>query len=104
MNYELKLLDPKENNKLKSDDRVFTLSVIDEKLPLTYHGMVDKRLFTGENKLHAVKDPQYQLWYLKYEMGAVPEPLKQQFTSFKVLHKFCVEYFKKRNIEIKEVV
>src|ERR1700688_1834112 len=103
MNYELKLIDPKENSTLKTDDRVFSMKVIDDKLPLTHLGMVDKRLFTGENKLHAVKDPQYQLWSLRYEMGVVPEPLKQQFTSFKQLFKFCEEYFKKRNIEIKEI-
>jgi len=91
-------------NKLRTDDRVFSLNIIDKKLPLTYLGLVDKRLFSGENRLHAIKDPQYQLWNMKYEMGSVPEPLKQSFTSFKALVKFATDYFVRRNIEIKEVL
>lgn len=91
-------------NKLRTDDRVFVLEIIDGKLPLTYLGLVDKRLFSGENRLHAIKDSQYQLWSLKYEMGGVPEPLKQQFTSFKSLVKFTTDYFARRNIKIKEII
>lgn len=103
MSYQLELLDPKKNSKLKSDDRVFRLDLIDKKAPLSSTGLVDRRLFTGENKLHAVKDPQFGLWSVKYQQGMVPEALKQQFTSFKVLVKVVTEYFFKRNIQIVEI-
>jgi hypothetical protein len=66
-------------------------------------GMVDVSLFTGGNKLWAKRDDQAGLWYFQYEKGVLPEPLKQRFTSFKVLNKFAEEYFKKRNIRIAEI-
>lgn len=104
MTFELQRIDPKNNSKLRGDDRVFVLSMIDDKAPLTSLGLVDKRLFSGENRLHAIKDPQFGLWTLKYEAGSVPEALKQQFTGFKILLKFITEYFAKRNIKIEEVL
>lgn len=104
MTYELQKIDPTNNSKLRSDVRVFVLSLIDAKAPLTNLGLVDKRLFSGENKLRAIKDPQFGLWTLKYDSGILPEALKQQFTSFKVLLKFVTEYFTKRNIKVEEVI
>lgn len=104
MSYELKLIDPKENSKLRSDDRIFKLVRVDDKAPLTSLGLVDKRLFTGENKLHAIKDGQTSLWSLKYDQGNVPEFLRQQFTSFKLLLKVVGDYFMKRNIKIEEII
>lgn len=65
-------------------------------------GLIDKRIFTGENKLHAVQDS--GLWYLKYEMGAVPGALNQKFTNFNQLLKFVTSYFKSRNIDVVEVI
>lgn len=102
--YELQKIDPRNNGKLRTDDRVFKLSLIDNKAPLTSTGLVDRRLFTGENRLHACKDPQYGLWFMKYENGVVPEALKQQFTTFTMLHKVATDYFNKRNIRIDEVI
>lgn len=104
MNYQLQLIDPKANSKLNSDDRVFVLELIDKKAPLSTTGLMDRRLFSGENRLHAVKESQYNLWHVKYEHGTIPEPLQQKFTTFSQLLKYITDYFRKRNIELKEVI
>lgn len=85
-------------------DRVLVLETVDKKKPLSSSGLVDSRLFTGENKLHAIKDPQTNLWSFKYEMGGLPAPLKQSFTSWSMLKKFASDYFAKRNVFIKEII
>lgn len=90
-------------SQMRSPDRVIVLKTLDDKKPLTSKGMVDSRLFTGENKLHAVMDMQSCLWRLKYEQGAIPPGLKGNFTSFKALLQHAREYFSTRNIEIIEV-
>lgn len=90
-------------SKMRSPDRILVLSVIEGKDAKGTTGLVDTNLFTGTNKLHAKMDPQTSLWYLQYEKGILPEYLKQRFTTFSVLLKHIGEYFKKRNIEIKEV-
>lgn len=90
-------------SKLRSPDRVLVLSVIDGKKPLNTLGTQDVRLFSGENKLHAVMDQQTNLWSFKYDMGTLPQPLQCRFTSFKALKQHADGYFNKRNIEIKEV-
>ncbi len=85
-------------------DRLISLSVIDGEAAVSSTGLIDKRLFTGENKLHAIKDPQTCMWSFKYEQGGLPQALKtQRFTSFNALIKYAGDYFRKRNIEIKEV-
>ena len=66
--------------------------------------MVDSRLFTGENRLHAIMDTQTTLWHLAYDNGILPQPLKQQFTSFTKLHGYVKDYLSRRNIEIVEVI
>ena len=90
-------------SKMRSSDRVLVLKVIDDKKPLSSHGMIDSRLFKGENKLRAVMDPATTFWTFKYDQGILPEPLKCQFTSFSILKKHATDYFKTRNIEIVEV-
>lgn len=88
---------------MKSDDRVLVLKVKDGKKPTSVTGMIDERLFKGENNIHAVVHPN-GLWYCKYELGAVPGGLKNQyFTKFSELLKFVKEYFEKRNVEVVEV-
>lgn len=87
-----------ENN-LLSDDRIIELKVIDDKKPKNVLGMTDPRLFSGENKLHAVRDPHF-LWMLKYEQGTVPAPLRQKFTHFQKLVETVQEYYGGRNVEI----
>ena len=92
------------NNKMASTDRIMVLEVIDGKKPISNIGLVDPRLFTGENKLHAVKDPQTNLWNFKYEYGVLPPQLKGQYTGFNQLKKVCEDYFEKRNMRLKEVI
>lgn len=81
-------------------DRVLLLEPIDGK-PLSSKGLVDPRLFSGENKLHAIRTDNDQLWSFKYESGAVPEPLKQKYTSFGKLLKDAELYFATRNVRVK---
>lgn len=90
-------------NNVRSHDRILELAVIDGKAALSSTGMVDTRLFTGGNKLHAIMDLETCLWRFKYDDGILPQPLKGVFTSFKALRKFAEEYFLKRNIRITEV-
>jgi len=89
--------------KMNSSDRKLILRPM-EGGAVNVIGVVDKRLFTGENYLHAIKDPQNSLWSLRYDAGLVPAPLQQRFTSFNILFKHASEYFKKRNVEIVEVI
>jgi len=97
--------DPNSGTKNRSSDRILELKVIDNKAPISSTGIIDKRLFSGENRLHGIADPQYGLWYFKYESGSLPPALKdQRFTSFSALLRYAQDYFKKRNIEITEVI
>lgn len=90
-------------SKMRSPDRVLVLKVMDGKKVLSNGGFSDPRLFSGENKLHAMMDPQTCMWKLKYDMGTLPEPLKGTFTGFRALKQYVQSYFEKRNIEIVEV-
>lgn len=91
--------------KNRSDDRVLVLSPIDGEKPLSSSGLVDPNLFTGKNKLHAVKDSQTCMWSFKYEMGMLPPNLRDKnFTTFTALKKHASDYLQKRNILIKEVI
>lgn len=91
-------------SKMRSPDRILVLSVMEGKKPLNTLGTQDPRLFNGENKLHAIADPQYGLWRFKYDMGIVPPPLQGSFTSFVALKKHADDYYAKRNILITEVI
>lgn len=93
-----------DTTKMRAKDRVFKLGLIDNKLPKNSTGMVDTRLFTGENNLHAKMDPATCFWFLQYDNGALPQPLKVNFTSFPALKRYTEDYLRTRNIEIKEVV
>jgi len=93
-----------DSGKMKATDRVLVLKVIDKEKPRTVFGNVDPKLFTGENKLHAIKDEEYNHWSFKYDSGGVPEPLKQKFTSFKALLKHAEIYYRTRNLKIVEVI
>jgi len=88
---------------MRSPDRVLVLEPIEGMSPKKNTGLVDTSLFTGSNQLHAVMDTSTTLWRFQYEKGVLPEQLKHKFTSFKTLMKHADEYFKKRNIQIKEV-
>ena len=94
----------KNQPKERSDDRILVLKTQDGKNTLSNTGLIDNRLFTGENKLHAVLEQDTNLWKLKYDNGIVPEALRQKFTSFAKLKSHCEAYFNKRNIEIEKVI
>lgn len=106
MSFELQKMDPvrSNNTNLRSTDRIFKLQVIDDELPKNSTGLIDRNLFSGKNKLHAVRDPQTILWSVKYEFGMIPSALDQRFTSFTKLVKYLEEYFQRRNIKIVEIL
>lgn len=90
--------------KMRSNDRVFILGPIDGKKPLNTAGMVDSRLFTGENRLHAILNEQNSMWSLKYDSGILPLPFRQYFTSFGKAERQVRDYYAKRNVEIKQII
>lgn len=87
-------------SKMRSPDRILQLEIID---PNQKTGLIDPQAFAGNNPLHAKRDDQAGLWYLQYERGVLPEPLKHRYTSFKDLIKYAGVYFAKRNISIKAI-
>lgn len=99
----LAMNDFKPETNIRSDDRVLVLEAVGGK-PLNSKGLVDTRLFKGENKLHAMMDGQTCLWYLKQDHGILPEPLRQKFTSFRALRDFTEGYYGRRDVVIKEVI
>lgn len=90
--------------KNKSDDRVLVLKPIEGMDALSNKGMVDKRLFSRENNLHAIMDKKTTLWGMQMDHGLLPQQLAMKFTSFPKLLKHATEYYRLRNIEIKEVI
>lgn len=100
INYDV---EDRRKSKMKSDDRILFLAPMKDKPSLAADGSVDKRLFTGENKLHAIYDEMKGMWSMKYEMGGLPGGLQNQFTLFGELVAHARQYFKKRNIEIVEI-
>lgn len=89
--------------KERSTDRVLVLKPKAGEEVKSSKGMVDPRLFNGENKLHAIMDGQNLLWSFKYEFGGLPEPLKQSFTNFTLALDHAKKYFESRGIEIVEI-
>jgi hypothetical protein len=91
-------------DKLKKNDRIFVLKVIDGEKPLSSIGMVDKTLLTGGNAMHARHDPQTGYWTCSYEHGAIPEAISGRWMSYQQLLFDVEAYLKKRNIEIEKVI
>lgn len=91
-------------DKNRSTDIILVLKPVDGEKPKSVTGLVDPRLFTGENRLHAIMNTQTCLWHLAYDNGILPGALKQQWTGWDPLYKFTTAYFKRRNIEIVEVI
>lgn len=100
VNYDV---ESRRKDKMKSDDRVLILKVMDGQKALSAAGAVDGRLFNGENYLHAVYDDMKGMWKMHYEVGGLPGGLQNQFTTFTELLEHAKAYFKKRNVEIAEV-
>lgn len=96
------LTDLQPENKNRSDDRILVLAPIEGQKPRGNNGIVDPRLFQGEDNLHAVLGPD-NLWSMKYSKGTLPEPLRQRFTTFQRLLDYAEGYFKRRGVRIVEV-
>lgn len=92
-----------EKTKMHQIDRVLRLKVKDGKKPITSTGLVDPRLFSGENTMHVIMNKWDCMWRFEYEHGMLPPVFNQRFTSFSKAKKFAEEYFNRRNIEISEV-
>lgn len=89
---------------IRSFDRILSLSVIDNKAPKATTGLIDRRLFSGEQQLHLAMDIQTNLWSFRYSSNTpLPEPLQGHFTSFTKGFEHAKNYFNKRNVEITEV-
>jgi len=89
------------NPKLKKDDRVLVLEPIDGK-PRSVTGLVDIRLFSGENNLHLIRSSN-NMWKASYDSGTLPRDLKQSWSSFREAVKFLEGYYAKRNVRIARV-
>lgn len=93
-----------QESNLRSSDRVLSLSVIDGEKAKSSTGLLDTRLFTGEQQLRLKMDSQTCLWFFQYtNNGILPEPLKGKYTGFKAGLKTAEDYFKKRNIQITDI-
>lgn len=91
-------------NMLRSNDRVLVLAKMEGKDAKGSTGLVDPRILSGgDNRVHVIQNEQDQLWSFKYEKGAIPEDMKQRFTSFPKALAFAKSYYNKRNIEVTEV-
>lgn len=91
------------SDKQRNPDRIIKLKPMEGAKMLNTKGMVDSRLFTGDNNIHAVMSQEDCLWSIKYDSGILPHHLKQRFTSFKHLYNYVEAYFKARGVEISEV-
>lgn len=85
------------------DDRVFVLRPIEGKKALASNGLVDTRLFTGDNHIH-VKQDENSLWYIQLDMGLVPPGINQLYTSGARAISTMKGYYARRNIELIELV
>lgn len=93
-----------DEDKMRRTDRILVLKPVEGKSSKSSTGLVDPRLFKGENSLHVVMDPSSCLWSFKYEQGGLPFPLRDvSFTSFGKALNHAKEYFKSRNVEIVEI-
>lgn len=93
-----------ETTNLRSSDRILELTPIEGKTALSTQGVADRRLFTGEQKLHVKMDPITCLWYFQWETnGVLPGGLQGRFTGFKSAIKHAELYFLKRNILVTKV-
>lgn len=86
-----------------SSDRVIGLKPIDGLKPKSSTGLVDPRLFKGENSLHLCMNLENSLWYFRYAQGNIPGALDQHFTTVEKALEYAKTYFRERNLEIVEI-
>ena len=92
------------DDKMRKTKRALVLKPIDGKVTKNTIGLLDPRIFTGEQNVYAVKDDQTNLWYIRYDRGIMPEPLQERFTSFEKCLRHAQQYFKKRNVQVDKVI
>lgn len=91
-------------SKERKTDRILVLKIKDGEKPKSSTGLIDPRLFKGDNRLHAKLNLRSRLWSLHYDKGSVPPALAMQFTTFDTLMRTAKQYFENRNIEIEKVL
>lgn len=101
LNYDI---ENRRKAKMHSDHRVIGLKPMDGKKARDAAGMVDSRLFNGENKLHANYIDRTGMWKLHYDVGSLPGGLQMAFTTFSDLLTHVKNYFRKRNVEVTDVI
>lgn len=95
-------ISPESN--LRSTNRTLVLKPIEGQRPLATSGLPDPRLFTGEQGVKVMMDPQTCLWQFQYtNKGILPEALKGVFTSFGAAMRHAENYFRKRNVQVTAV-
>lgn len=104
MSYTASVIESRRREKMQTNDRVLVLQAVDGKPVKNSAGIVDSRLFTGQNKLHGVYDERTGLWNMRYETGGLPGALMQKFGTFEQLEDFARKYFATRNVEIIEII
>lgn len=82
------------------NDRKLKLSKMEGKSTLTNSGTVDNTLLTGGNTLRIIRDEQTSLWHFKFDRGELPQPLKDQWTTFQKAFDHARMYYARRNIEV----
>jgi hypothetical protein len=87
-----------------ANDRIIKLQLKEGMSAKNSAGVTDNRVLTGENKLHAVHDPQTSFWSLHWDKGILAPPLQQNWTTWQKMMDFIVPYFERRNIEVKEII
>lgn len=87
---------------MRKTERVLVLEKFDPKQKDI--GLVDPRVFSGQNELRGVMDLSTGLWTLQYKHGHIPPQLRNKFTSFKFLLQHAEAYFKTKNIKIVKVI
>jgi hypothetical protein len=97
-------IEARRKNKMNSDDRVLVLRTMEGKKATDSAGKIDPRLFTGENRLHAIFDPRTGMWNMRYETGGLPGALQEKFLEFSQLEEAARKYFKTRNVEVVDVI
>jgi len=90
------------NKRMASSDVILKLRPKDGSAK-NVKGVVDNRLFNGENNLHIKMNPQTTLWTLEYDHGQLPLVFKQQFTGLQKAMTQVRMYYEKRGVEIVEV-
>lgn len=100
-NYDV---EARRKEKMRSDDRVLVLQPMSGKTVKDVLGKADPRLFSGENNLHIIYDEIKGMWKLRYDVGGLPEILKQEFTTFNTAVDAVKKYFASRNVEVVRII